>query len=50
MENITQYLKIKGKDVLVDNGEQGFWNKSWYETRYGLVNSNGFFRYSANFC
>ncbi len=43
MENITQYLKIKGKDVLVDNGEQGFWNKSWYETRYGLVNSNGFF-------
>ncbi len=43
MENLIQYLKIKGKDVLVDNGEQGFWNKSWYETRYGLVNPNGYF-------
>lgn len=43
MGDIVQYLKIKEKDVLVDNGEQGFWNKSWYERRYGLVNSNGHF-------
>lgn len=43
MENLMQYLKVKSKDVLVDNGEQGFWNKSWYETRYGLVNANGYF-------
>lgn len=34
-------LYIKTKDVEVDNGENGFWYKSWYEVRYGLYNKNG---------
>lgn len=34
-------LKIKSEDVLVDNGENGFWHKSWYETKYGLTNATG---------
>ena len=42
MNQLVETLKIETKDVLVDNGEQGFWNQSWYETRYGLMDSHGF--------
>lgn len=43
MNQLVEKLKIEPKDVLVDNGENDFWHKSWYETRYGLMDSNGYF-------
>lgn len=41
MNYLSQVLEIDTKDVLVDNGEDGFWHKSWYEPKYGLKNCNG---------
>lgn len=40
MNNLNKE-SIVSKEVYVDNGEQGYWYKGWYEVKYGLVNDDG---------
>ena len=34
-------LRIEMIDTLVDNGKDGYWYRSWYENRYGLMDNQG---------
>ena len=41
MENLVlPKVHIDMIETLVDNGKNGFWNKTWYENRYGLKDDN----------